>query len=160
VDRNGETPLLLATRAGSPELVSLLLDAGAPVDQANGSATTALMVAARAGSRELCERLLAAGAGTGVRDAGGLRAGDHAALASHLELAALLGVAARTAPGGPAPVALLHAGRTPLMVAAESGDIKVLRARIAARDALDAGDAQGTTALALASGGGSERGRP
>lgn len=155
-DRSGETPLLVAARIGSRDLVGLLLDAGAAVDQGNRLAMTPLMVAARTGARELCERLLAAGADAGIRDAEGLRAGDHAALGGHPELAARLGVVDRRPQVGPARVSVLNAGLTPLMIAAESGDMKALRVRLAANDDVDVRDEQGTTALAYAARAGRE----
>jgi len=149
-DRSGETPLLLAARSGDKELLSLLLDRGAPVDAANHSGTTPLMVAALAGSRELCDRLLAAGADPGLRDAGGLRAGDHAARSRHADLALRLGVDTRRTSSGPARSSALNAGQTMLMLAAENGDVALLGQRLAAGDDRNAADAQGMTALAFA----------
>jgi ankyrin repeat protein len=153
-DRNGDTALLLAVRADSAAAVDLLVAAGAPVNVANASGVTPLMVAARAGSAGLVDRLLTAGADTGMRDAAGLMAGDFAARAGHLELGGRLGVAAPRAPSGPVATGALYAGRSPLMIAAERGDIKTLDARVAAGDELDARDGQGMSALAIAAAAG------
>jgi hypothetical protein len=149
-DRNGDTPLLLAARAGNAGLLSILLERRAPVDAANNSGTTSLMIAARAGSRELCTQLLAAGANPGLLDAAGLRAGDHAASSGHPGLAETLGVRARRSSAGPVRSDTLHAGQTPLMIAAESGDLKSLSERLAAGGDVNASDITGMTALAFA----------
>jgi ankyrin repeat protein len=150
-DRNGETALLIAARKGNRELSSLMIAGGAPVNHANNSGTTALMLAAGAGARALCETLQAAGADPALRDRAGLTAGDHAARSGHAELAGQLGVrpsqSAAAAPGTGA----LHAGQTPVMIAAERGDLETLRRLLAAGGVeIDAGDAQGLTALAHA----------
>ena len=149
-DRSGDTPLLLATRSGKKELLSLLLGRSAPVNAVNGSGTTPLMLAARAGAVEICEQLLDAGADPELHDAGGLRAGDHAALAGHADLARRLGVESRRSTADPSRIGSLHAGQTKLMIAAESGDIASLRQRLAVGDDRNATDAQGMTALAFA----------
>jgi ankyrin repeat protein len=153
-DRNGDTALLLAVRANNAETVDLLVAADAPVNLANNSGVTPLMVAARAGFTDLAERLVAAGADTGLRDAAGLTAGDFAARAGHTQLASRLGVAAPRAPSGPVATGALYAGRSPLMIAAERGDLESIDARVAARDDVDAKDLQGMSALAIAAAAG------
>ena len=150
-DRNGETALLLAARKGNRELSSLMIAGGAPVNHANNSGTTALMLAGGAGARELCETLRAAGADPSLRDRAGLSAGDHAARSGHAELASRLGVRPMQSPAVASDTGTLHAGQTPLMIAAERGDLETLKRLLAAGGGeINAGDAQGLTALAHA----------
>lgn len=151
VDRNGETPLLLAVRKGNRELSSLMIAAGAPVNHANNSGTTALMLAAGAGARDLCGTLRTAGADPALRDSAGLSAGDHAARSAHPELASQLGVRLKQPPAAAPGTGTLHAGQTLLMIAAERGDLDTLKRQLAADSGeINAGDAQGLTALAHA----------
>lgn len=56
------TPLMIAVGLGKKELVTLLLDAGAKLDQTTHEGATALMLAAKNGDAELVCILLAAGA--------------------------------------------------------------------------------------------------
>ncbi len=153
-DRNGDTALLLATRAGNAEIARLLLAAGAPVNASNTDGVTPLMIAARAGDTAMAARLLKAGANPRLRDAVGVRAGDYAARAGHTALAARLGATPIRAPQVGTPAGTLYAGRTPLMIAAERGDLETLSTLITAGDALDAEDGQGMTALAAAAAAG------
>jgi ankyrin repeat protein len=153
-DRNGDTALLLAARATSLESVNLLTEAGAPVNQANASGVTPLMVAARAGSTELADQLLGAGADIDLRDAAGLRAGDFAARSGFAELGRRLGAKAAAVQSGPVAKGALYAGRSPLMIAAERGDMKQIGERIGAGDDINAKDIQGMAALAIAAAAG------
>jgi ankyrin repeat protein len=62
-DRTGESPLLLAARAGEPDIVEALLENGAEVDARDPHfGQTALMVAVREGRLEVAQRLIEAGA--------------------------------------------------------------------------------------------------
>jgi len=155
-DRNGDSALLLAVRADHKNVINQLLAAGAPANLANASGVTPLMVAARAGSRDLATRLIAAGADTSLRDTAGLRAGDFAARAGHTDLGSSLGATASRASSAPVPAGTLHAGRSPLMIAAERGDLKSVATRLAAGDDINAQDGHGLTALAVAAAAGKE----
>lgn len=69
----GQTPLMLAAYDGDGELVGLLLECGAPVDDADDEGMTALAWAAKVehGNSAAVDRLLAAGADPARRDASG-----------------------------------------------------------------------------------------
>lgn len=54
----GETPLHIAARRGSPELVSLLLEKGANVNAQDSSSVTPLHLAARTGNLAVAEELI------------------------------------------------------------------------------------------------------
>ena len=63
VDQAGETPLMLAARAGGAAIAARLLAAGAPVDAREADYDqTALMIAAREGHADVVRLLLGAGA--------------------------------------------------------------------------------------------------
>jgi hypothetical protein len=87
--RGALTPLLAAVRAGSREIVELLLDHGADPDRDTARWSTPLALAARQGDRAIVELLLARGAGvnTGLRHASPL---EYAAWYRHEQLVELL----------------------------------------------------------------------
>ena len=66
-DPLGDTPLFYAADRNQPEIVKLLLDAGAVPDAENSSGVTPLMMAARRGNIEIVRMLLAQGAPTRAR---------------------------------------------------------------------------------------------
>jgi ankyrin repeat protein len=153
-DRNGDTALTIAVRGNRAPTALLLIDSGAAVNVANALGVTPLMLAARADGGLLVERLLAAGAAPEARDAEGLRAGEHAALAGHSALAARLGAAQPPAGLRPGPQPPQHASATPVLDAAEAGDVDRLRRAIAAGQGVNDANRNGLTALALAARGG------
>ena len=61
-DQRGSTPLILAGYYNQAEVVRLLLDKGAVVDEKDGSGNTALMVACFKGYAGIAEILIEAGA--------------------------------------------------------------------------------------------------
>jgi ankyrin repeat protein len=86
---NGRVPLVSAAVRGYPDIVGVLLLAGAPKDgkdpSENGS--TALNAAAKYGRTQIVEELLAAGARTDVRDDNGYSPLGSAALYHHSDIA-------------------------------------------------------------------------
>ncbi|HUX73097.1 MAG TPA: quinoprotein dehydrogenase-associated putative ABC transporter substrate-binding protein [Steroidobacteraceae bacterium] len=71
VAKGGYTPLMLASVAGSPDLVTALLRHGAQVNAANAGGVTALMIAAAGKDPQLAQILLRAGADVNARSADG-----------------------------------------------------------------------------------------
>lgn len=123
LDPGGYTPLILACYHGHAEAAALLLEHGAPVDQADEArGNTALMGAAFKGFANIAERLLEAGAVPDVQNNAGQTA---------LMLAALFGraaiVDALVARGGN-PHLLDAAGNSAVSVAAsQANDLMVAR---------------------------------
>ncbi len=129
-DKYGNTPLILAARgdrAGSKEMVALLLDRGASLEhRARGSQQTALISAAGAGALELVELLLAAGARARVKGYSPL----HAAAGQGNPR-----IVARLLEAGAPVDAWSHDGigkRTPLGSAAAAGEVEAARLLLAA----------------------------
>ncbi|MFJ9411620.1 ankyrin repeat domain-containing protein [Streptomyces sp. NPDC101393] len=115
-DRDGITPLYLASVNGQAELVRLLLAAGASPDtesNAPGLAGTPLCAAACWGSTETVRELLAHGADPNLREdhGTGITPLKWANEGGHAETAALL-VAAGASPGGTADLAGAAPGST------------------------------------------------
>jgi uncharacterized protein len=77
-DRNGDTPLILATRTGFAEGVAQLLRARADVDRANRLGETALIAAVQNRHSAIVSTLLKLGANPDKRDHTGYSARDHA----------------------------------------------------------------------------------
>ena len=79
-DRNGVTPLVLATNLGFVEGVEDLIAVGAAVDQANSAGETPLISAVHRRNGALLRMLIAAGANPDRPDNSGRSARDYAAL--------------------------------------------------------------------------------
>jgi hypothetical protein len=77
------TPLELAVRGGSDEIVAMFLDAGAEINAQNYYGETALMWAAGSGATEIVDLLLRSGADTGSVDQHGAKASEWAAKVLH-----------------------------------------------------------------------------
>jgi hypothetical protein len=71
ISANGMSPLMQATTAANPEIVRILLNAGASVECANPVGRTALSIAAQNGLPEVCEMLIEAGASLETRSSRG-----------------------------------------------------------------------------------------
>jgi len=67
-DRDGQTPLALATQFQHTDLVPLLLNLKAPPDSVDAQGNTPLMLAARTGNRDAVSHLLSARASTEIQN--------------------------------------------------------------------------------------------
>lgn len=77
-DRNGDTPLILASRSGYGEGVARLLAARAQIDRANRLGETALIAAVQQRHSAIVSTLLKLGANPDKRDHTGYSAREHA----------------------------------------------------------------------------------
>ncbi len=144
-DDHGVTPLIRASENASLALVQRLLAAGAAADLAQGNGLTPLMVAARTGNLDIVRALLKHGAGVN---------------AATTELGATALMWAVAAPHRPIVEVLLEAGAdvevstakgmTPLLTAAQHGDIETARLLIAAGADVNQPGADGTYPLPFA----------
>ena len=144
-DDHGVTPLIRASENASLALVQELLAAGAAADLAQGNGLTPLMVAARTGNLDIVHALLEHGA-------------DADAATAELGATALMWAVA--APHRPIVEALLAAGAdvhvstgkgmTPLLTAAQHGDIETARLLLAAGADVNEPGADGTWPLPFA----------
>jgi len=136
-DEDGNTPLLLAYRAGHLELAQVLLDKGA-------DASAAVHLAAERRDEKMLGVLVSAGANLDVQD----REGDTplllACTAGNLEFAQVL------CDKGADASAANHKGNTPLLAAVAAGNAQLAR-ELAARGAnVEASRKDGANVLALA----------
>jgi ankyrin repeat protein len=93
------TPLVLAVRADHLDCVDSLADSGADVNIASTlDGTTPLMLAAAAGSAHMVKYLLSRGADTGMRDASGFNASQHAAVNGFKHILAIASMPPPSAP--------------------------------------------------------------
>jgi hypothetical protein len=140
----GETPLMLAAAKGRADVIVLLADAGATVDQRNeagGQGRTALMLAVLGKHPETVRALLGSGASVNVADQTG---------ATALALAAEAGASESIQPlleAGANPDAPDSQGVTPLMRGARSGTGEAVILLLNAGASPAAKDARGRTAL-------------
>ena len=144
-DDHGVTPLIRATENASPALVERLLAAGADAGLAQGNGLAPLMVAARTGNLDIVRALLEHGAEVNAATA---------------ELGATALMWAVAAPHRPIVEVLLEAGAdvqvstakgmTPLLTAAQHGDVETARLLIAAGAGVNQPGADGTYPLPFA----------
>jgi ankyrin repeat protein len=87
VARDGWSPLHYAASGPDPQIVSLLLARGAPIEARSPNGTTALMMAAGYGTEQSAALLLERDADTQVRNDRGLKAADFARAAGREALA-------------------------------------------------------------------------
>lgn len=89
--RGGKVPLVLAVLNGNEELVKLLLDKGAQINERHPKdGTTALMWAANTGEKRLVQLLMDRGADLSIRAHDGWTAGEAARMAGHHAIAKML----------------------------------------------------------------------
>ena len=163
--RYGSSPLSEAVKAANPELVEMLLKAGADVDAPNQDGETALMLAARTGSQGVAKELVAGGANVNAREEIPRADRAHAGRGGRVpaELAKLLiehgaDVRARAAVNDweaqitsePRAQYRPTGGLTPLLYAARSGCADCVRAILAGGEDIDRPKPDGVTALMLA----------
>jgi ankyrin repeat protein len=166
-NRNGVTPLLLASVNANPKMVAVLLQAGANPNLTISNGQTILMTAARAGSSEVVKSLAAHGADVNAREnVLGETAMIWAAAENHagvIKALAELGadVNGRSSPtkfplqefgdGKSGRLTVLPRGSwTPLMYAARQNAIDAVRALADAKADLNAADPDRSTALLIA----------
>jgi ankyrin repeat protein len=92
LNREGWTPLHYAASSNEPQVVRLLLDRGASIDARSPNGTTPLMMAARYGAIDAADLLRQRGADASVRNERGLTAADFASGAGRDTLAQRLQV--------------------------------------------------------------------
>jgi ankyrin repeat protein len=147
-DRNGHTPLMLASAAGKLALINMLLAHHPSVDAEDHERRTALWFAAASGSPEAVDALLAAGANPDAADARGLTAVHAAAAQNEVSvLSPLLSSAARINRRS-------AGGDTALMIAAATGHAEIVQALLSRKPDLNIQNKAGDTALIAASRGG------
>jgi TonB family protein len=93
IDRDGWTALMYAARGKMPEMVSLLVRAGAKLDVQNEDGETALIIAVKEGRVEAARQLLMAGAKLDLRDQKGRTALDWAVERKKTYLAQIIHIA-------------------------------------------------------------------
>ena len=165
----GFTPLLYAVLAGEPRIASVLLAAGADVDDAGPDGVTALMLALIKRHEEIAILLLKAGANPNPSEAGFTALHLASATGSPAVAEALLArgadpnarlerpqrltnsfeIGVFTSPGSGR---LTQIGSTPFIVAAKSADARMMRLLAAAGADPYLTTDDGTTALMLAAG--------
>ena len=88
--QGGMTPLMLAAHRGNAEIVNLLLEKGAKVNEKTDNGITALLLAAYNNHAEVVKLLLGKGSDANIRVERGNTAFEMAALKGHQEVANLL----------------------------------------------------------------------
>lgn len=88
--RTGQTALSEATLKGRIEIMELLIDADADIDQADENGLTPLILAAQNDHQDAATLLLRKGCSASMRSVDGLTASDHARNLGHLEMEDLL----------------------------------------------------------------------
>lgn len=89
-DNRGSTPLILAAYYDQQDIVSLLLNQGAKIDDKDASGNSALMGACFKGYTEVVKQLIAKGANINERNAMGATSLIYAATFNRLEIAKVL----------------------------------------------------------------------
>ncbi len=71
VDRQGNTPLMIAAKIGNPRIVDIILSHNPDLNKTNNKGATALMIATESGQRHIVEKLIKQGADISIRDKNG-----------------------------------------------------------------------------------------
>lgn len=146
-DQYGETPLTLACANGNPIITGKLLEAGADANAARWNGETPLMLAARAGNSQALRLLLDHGAKVDAVEARkGQDALMWAAAEGHAEAVEVLLKA------GAKPNTVSKGGFSPLIFAAQNGDIDTVTHLLADGADMEYAAPPGMTALLVAMG--------
>ncbi|MDC0857561.1 ankyrin repeat domain-containing protein [Rickettsiales bacterium] len=140
----GRTPLHIAAQNGHPEIVKLLLDRGAEVNQAGRYGTTPLHIAAHRGHREAVQLLLDRGAEVNQSDNDGTTPLCIAVINGHREAVQLLldrGAEVNQADDD---------GETPLYIAVINGHREAVQLLLDRGAEVNQSDNDGTTPLCIA----------
>ena len=144
-DRDGFSPLCLASGKGHVEVVRALLAGGADVEAAANDGATPLFIASEEDHVEVVRVLLAGGAAVDAVADGGRTPLYTASDMGHVEVVhALLA-------GGADVEAAANDSATPLFIASQDGHVEVVRALLAGGAAVDAAVIEGATPLIIAS---------
>ncbi len=138
---DGATPLMIAAQLGDPELVRVLLDAGAGVGLGDGGGSTPLSFAAGQGDPDVVGLLLAAGADVDAADATGW---------TPLHAAAFAGrdaAVSRLLAAGAVVDAVDQRGLAPVVAGAQIGHTRAVGLLLAAGAPVDQATVNGWTAL-------------
>lgn len=146
----GETPLVAAGALGDVLNIRLLLAAGCKLGSASNSGQTALHLASKLGFEDAVRTLLEASADVHAVDGKEMTCLHAASEAGHVQIVAML-----VERGGQQLVETAnHLGQTPLLMAAQHGHHRILRALIASGADVNRPTKKGRTALMWASLGG------
>jgi ankyrin repeat protein len=149
-DQAGETPLMLVAAIGVEAAAAALLEFGAQVDRRDEAyEQTALMFAARAGHADLVSRLLAAGADPNARTRTG-ETPDWILPNSVPGFSFGVGIIRGGLPADRGMRPAIPGGMTPLLYAARSGAVAVLRRLLAGGADLELSEANAITPLLMA----------
>jgi ankyrin repeat protein len=144
VDARHRTALAIASESGNSEIVRILLQAGADVNEKDIDGFTALVVAIRLHQAEVVKALIEAGADATARDIYGETPLIEAAMSGNMEIVTIFLDAG-------ADVNAVNAqnddGSTPLMRAAQGGNIDGVKLLLQLGAEVDARDDDGNTAL-------------
>ena len=150
------TALMMAASRGEAASMKTLIDAGADVNAKNKWGQTALMAAARAGDAEKVSLLLAAGASVQESDIDGMTALSHAASSTGATALDAIKAIIEKKPDVNAPDAQ---GVSPLMRAADLGDVEKIKVLLAAGANKASKDRDGRDALTWATNRSDDAGR-
>jgi ankyrin repeat protein len=90
IDKNGDTPLIIAATRGYVAIADLLIESGANLNAKNYAGNTALIEASAKGDPELVRLLLSGDADAKTRNLAGLSAADAAMQSGHPEIVRIL----------------------------------------------------------------------
>lgn len=87
LDRQGNTPLMIAAKIGNPRILDIILSHNPDINKTNNKGVTALMVAAESGQLHIVKRLITNGADFSIRNKEGETASTLASKFGHQQIA-------------------------------------------------------------------------